>query len=114
MIIGYFDFYTLFQIVVLNIFQEKSGGIYEKYLVYVREHNLQLNELFRSTLEMIPNGVMLIDIKSHAIRFANAEMHRILNGPNYRQSYSGLKLKVMKFIKHEDLAINKENHSKIT
>ncbi|TNV82447.1 hypothetical protein FGO68_gene11116 [Halteria grandinella] len=84
------------------IFQEKSGGIYEKYLQYIRDHSKQLNDLFRSTLELIPNGVMLCEVQSRKIRFANQEMHRILEGQQINQSLKGLKEQVAKFSQFEE------------
>ncbi|TNV83809.1 hypothetical protein FGO68_gene12023 [Halteria grandinella] len=58
--------------------------------------------MFRSTLEMIPNGVMLIDVHSHAIRFANQEMHRILNSKD--RTLSDLKELVSQFLKNEEIS----------
>jgi hypothetical protein len=34
--------------------------------------------MFRSTLDMIPNGVLLIDLKTKKISFANTEMRSIV------------------------------------
>jgi hypothetical protein len=39
-----------------------------------------MNQMFRSTLDMIPNGVMLIDNKTKKISFANTEMKSIVGG----------------------------------
>ena len=33
-----------------------------------------MSEVFQNTLDMVPNGVLIIDIKSKQITFANHEM----------------------------------------
>lgn len=45
-----------------------------------------MQELFKNTLTVIPNGVLIIDIKTKAITYANKEMELIVqtineNGP---------------------------------
>ncbi|TNV82979.1 hypothetical protein FGO68_gene4039 [Halteria grandinella] len=99
---GFVDLYYLFHLAVLNIFQEKAGHTYEKYLQYIRNHNKELNEMFRSTLEMIPNGIMLFDVTSMKIRLANNEMLTILGEPSKVSQEFGdeICLKVKEFQKY--------------
>ncbi|TNV82825.1 hypothetical protein FGO68_gene15916 [Halteria grandinella] len=66
--------------------------------------------MFRSTLEMVPNGVMLIDVHSYAIRFANQEMHRILKGQNMQKSLISLQDQVAKFMQFEDYQPQNDDH----
>ena len=38
-----------------------------------------MQETFKNTLNLVPNGVLLIDIKSKEITFANKEMEELVN-----------------------------------
>ena len=41
--------------------------------------NIQLEQNFKSTLDIIPNGILLIDIKTQKIMFANTQMKTMIN-----------------------------------
>lgn len=61
--------------------------------------------MFRSTLEMIPNGIMLFDVTSMKIRLANNEMLTILGEPSKISQEFGdeICLKVKQFQKYGEL-----------
>ena len=40
-----------------------------------------MTEMFQNTLNIIPNGVLIIDIKEKLITFANKGMANIVSGP---------------------------------
>lgn len=43
--------------------------------------NIQIKQNFQNTLDIIPNGILLIDIKTQKIEYANAEMKKIVGCP---------------------------------
>lgn len=52
--------------------------------------------LFRDTLDMIPNGVLIIDIITKSITFANKEMEDIVGIPNGGDNTMQCKFETMK------------------
>lgn len=85
---------------MLVLFQEKSGGIYDTYIQHYQAQNQKLHQVFKSTLNMLSNGVMLIDQKTHDITFVNNEMRQILGAAE--EDERSLSSKVCQFHKYED------------
>lgn len=57
-----------------------------------------MNAIFKSTLDLIPNGILLIDIKTQQINFANKEMKGFIAANEDEEDYNGLKSKVCTFL----------------
>lgn len=55
-----------------------ANGIVETYILGIETQNKEITDLFRNTLDVIPNGVLIIDIKTRSIVFANKEMDDIM------------------------------------
>ena len=65
--------------------------------------------MFKSTLNLIPCGVLLIDIQSKKITFANKEMQELLDIKDGADLYTNLKVCVSRFFYHSKK--QKENDS---
>jgi PAS domain-containing protein len=65
-------------IIIMLMLQEMANEIIETYIIGIHTQNKELTELFRNTLDVIPNGVLIIDIKTRSIIFANKEMDEIM------------------------------------
>ncbi len=63
-------------IVVYNFQADSSGKIVYQYVQDIQQKTQELRETFRKTLELIPNGVLLISGK--IIETANKEMIELL------------------------------------
>jgi hypothetical protein len=58
--------YTIFgSATFFNILTDKAGTIVDTYIQNVR----QKQQIFKNTLDYLPNGVLLIDIKMRSISF---------------------------------------------
>ena len=95
-------------IIVLLIFQEHTGRIYASYIKRIKETNkivrgicfialIQINNTFINSLNIIPNGVLLINKASQAVAFANKEIMSILQATKF----SNIKQKAIDFFTHE-------------
>jgi PAS domain-containing protein len=106
--LGEFDGDLIQQIIVLILFQEMSARIYDQYMQSIRAQNSQLSEMFKSTLDVIPNGVLLIDLQNKTITFANREMEEILGatGIAHKERINVLREKVEQFIRCEQSNIS--------
>ena len=59
---------------------------------------LQINATFKNTLDLIPNGILLIDIKSQKITFASREMKTLVGATEDESDYNFLQSKVCSFL----------------
>ena len=69
---------------------------------------MQINNTFKNTLGLLPNGVVIIDLKTQQISYANSEMIWMLGAQN-EQDYEEVKRTLKKFKLSEKL----DNSSKI-
>lgn len=65
-------------IVMSIVVQNLSSSLLSEYMRSIKAQTQRMQELFRNTLAVIPNGVLIIDIRSKAISYANKEMDQIL------------------------------------
>ena len=91
-----------------------SARIYDQYMQSIRAQNSQLSEMFKSTLDVIPNGVLLIDLQTKTITFANREMEEILGatGIAQKERINVLRERVEQFIRCEQ-SNNTTNDNKL-
>ena len=54
--------------------------------------------MFTNTLNVVPSGILLIEIKSQAITFANKEMLAMLDTQDQPGMYSIIKEKVSRYV----------------
>ncbi|TNV85827.1 hypothetical protein FGO68_gene2536 [Halteria grandinella] len=75
-----FQYYGFIQLDLLGhitfcvMFQEMSTQVYDTYISSIKEQTLMVQETFQNTLDIVPNGVLIYDINSKRITFANQEM----------------------------------------
>ena len=63
---------------------------------------MQINNTFKNTLGLLPNGVVIIDLKTQQISYANSEMIWMLGSPN-GQDYEEVKRTLKKFKLNEKI-----------
>ncbi|TNV82665.1 hypothetical protein FGO68_gene5913 [Halteria grandinella] len=56
-----------------------TSVIHQSYINSIRNSHKELQSMFKNTLDVVPNGVLIIDIKKHTIEYANKEMHLIFD-----------------------------------
>ncbi|TNV85569.1 hypothetical protein FGO68_gene3449 [Halteria grandinella] len=69
-----FNLDCAWQIIILINFQEQAGKIYDQYIKSIKNQSKMINEQFKNTLDLIPNGVIIVDVNSQNITFANKDM----------------------------------------
>jgi hypothetical protein len=62
-------------------FQNLTGNTIEEYINSLRQlyHTQQAKESFKNALNMIPNGVIMINLLSLDIDFANKELFELVS-----------------------------------
>jgi hypothetical protein len=78
-----------------------SGKIHDSYIESIKKHSKLVNQTFKNTLGLLPNGVLIIDLISKRITFANMEMSSLFGSstdPNYTDSNEKVREMVSKFI----------------
>ncbi|TNV84902.1 hypothetical protein FGO68_gene8331 [Halteria grandinella] len=74
-----FDMKIVIGVVSALIIQDFSSNLFDQYLKSIKTQTKKMQELFKNTLTVIPNGVLIIDIKTKAITYSNKEMELIVN-----------------------------------
>ncbi|TNV85182.1 hypothetical protein FGO68_gene14033 [Halteria grandinella] len=99
-----FDPGVVLAILMSVVVQDMSSNLFDQYLKSIKSQTKKMQDLFKNTLTVIPNGVLIIDIKTKAITYANKEMELIVqtineNGPGatFRQLKS-LQQRICEFI----------------
>jgi len=79
-----------------------SGKIHDSYIESIKKHSKLVNQTFKNTLGLLPNGVLIIDLISKRITFANKEMSSLFGSatdPNSPENtYEKVREMVSKFI----------------
>ena len=71
---------------------------------------MQINNTFKNTLGLLPNGVVIIDLKTQQITYANSEMIWMLGAQN-GQDYEELKESIKRFKMNEKNEISSKTSS---
>lgn len=77
-----FDLKVILAVISALIIQDMSSNLFDQYLKSIKTQTKKMQELFKNTLTVIPNGVLIIDIKTKAITYTNKEMELIVNTIN--------------------------------
>ncbi|TNV85225.1 hypothetical protein FGO68_gene1273 [Halteria grandinella] len=113
------------------MFQEMTSKVFDSYIQSVKRQNFMIQETFQNTLDIVPNGVLICDMATQQITFANQEIFdivglvqlptqfsKIKNSLNseMNQCYDNLTEKLMKFylydrISSSDLESNSDAES---
>ncbi|TNV84121.1 hypothetical protein FGO68_gene2356 [Halteria grandinella] len=64
--------------IALVSMQGLCGKIYEDYIQRIKNYTHEMTHMFANTLNIIPNGVLIINIKLKTISFVNKEMEEIV------------------------------------
>ena len=60
-----------------------------------------MSETFKNTLDMIPNGVLIMNLQSSEIEFANKEMLKMAGAKEQTTNYSDLDGRLTDFVQKE-------------
>ncbi|TNV84819.1 hypothetical protein FGO68_gene3927 [Halteria grandinella] len=77
-----FDIKMILGVVASITVQDMSSNLFDQYLKSIKTQTKKMQDLFKNTLTVIPNGVIIIDIKTKAITYANMEMELIVQTIN--------------------------------
>lgn len=58
---------------------------------------MKMQETFKSTLDLIPNGVIIMDMESNRLSFANKEIHTIVGAQSQDSEYTDLEMRLTDF-----------------
>jgi c-di-AMP phosphodiesterase-like protein len=101
--LGYTEFHLVQAIFTLVFFQNLTGNTIQQYIDNIKQlyHTQQVKESFRNALNLIPNGVIMINLHSLEIDFANKELFELVgtqkDDKQIPWSYKDLKVKLSNF-----------------
>ena len=72
----------LIHIIILVYIQNVGCDVNFNYIQRIDEQKQNVERTFKSTLDIVPNGLLLVDLKSKEIMFANKEMESLVNNFN--------------------------------
>ena len=75
-----------------------SGKIHDSYIESIKRHSKLVNQTFKNTLGLLPNGVLIIDLIFKRITYANKEMSSLFCSATDPDSYEKMREMVSKFI----------------
>ncbi|TNV84857.1 hypothetical protein FGO68_gene13357 [Halteria grandinella] len=87
-------------IIALIISQQMTAEIYENFLSKLQRHANELKSTFNGTINLIPTGVMIIDVSTKSFSFINKEMAEFLSLKGHGQinDQEGAKQQVALFV----------------
>ena len=59
-----------------------STKVYESYIHSIKNYNEKLSAMFKDTMNIVPNGVIILEKDSKTIKFANKELFRMVGLAN--------------------------------
>jgi hypothetical protein len=99
-------------IIIMFIVQSMSSDILSDYISNIKQQTEIQKNTFVNTLNLIPNGVLLLDVKTKQVVFSNkAMMTQILGLPERPTPSSSLDLDLSSSIKHQVSLFQAYTHS---
>ena len=97
----------IFHLAAFVILQNIAGKIYDRYISQLNNINklvitlkiithiyIQINDTFKKTLDVMPNGVLLIDIKTKIISLVSPEMKILIGSPEECEDFNEMNVKI--------------------
>ncbi|TNV84684.1 hypothetical protein FGO68_gene9919 [Halteria grandinella] len=103
---GSFPILMIMSVMAFIFAQQFTAQIYENFLQKLHRHAHEIQESFNSTLNLIPNGIMIIEVSSKSISFINKEMKEFLNFNDIKEANAQVNVKerVQLFVQKESIS----------
>ncbi|TNV85960.1 hypothetical protein FGO68_gene11327 [Halteria grandinella] len=93
---GHFPPDLLFHVCIHIAVQGLSSSVFDTYIKSIALNNKMVTETFQNTLDLVPNGVLIYDIKLKCITYTNSEMSDIVEMKSLFSNPGKVNLEVLK------------------